>query len=226
MTNQPKSTNKTPAEIAPARSTEGTIRIEHDRKRLALAALASGLAALVVPGVFIVGHPHPVRIAPEWTLAPLCVAVLIAAAGFVRSLIRLQDGDPALVVSPRGLDFRPYLLGEIVRIPWKAIRGFKSRRYKQQRFIVFQVDDIDRYAPRVGLAGFLRRVGRRRLGADQISFSTPMSKPAWKDLEAVLQGYLEQHGRPGATNDHVKPGRASASVAGLASRNLQSRKLP
>jgi hypothetical protein len=226
MTNQPKSTNKTPADVAPARLAEGTIRIEHDRKRLALAALASGLAALLVPGVFIVGHLHPVRTAPEWTLAPLCVAVLIAAVGFVRSLIRLQDGDPALVVSTRGVDFRPYLLGEIVRIPWTAIRGFKSRRYKQQRFIVFQVDDIDRYAPRVGLAGFLRRIGKRRLGADQISFSTPMAKSAWEDLEAVLQRYLEQHGRPGVTNDNLKPGEANASVAGLTSRNLQARNLP
>ena len=80
MTNQSTSMNKTLAEIAPTRPAEGTIRIEHDRKRLALAALASGLAALVVPGVFIVGHLHPARIAPEWTFAPLCVAVLIAAA--------------------------------------------------------------------------------------------------------------------------------------------------
>ena len=219
MTNQPKSTIKTPAEIAPARSTEGTIRIEHDRKRLALAALASGLAALVVPGVFIVGHPHPVRMAPEWTLAPLCVAVLIAAAGFVRSLIRLQDGDPALVVSPRGLDFRPYLLGEIVRIPWKAIRGFKSRRYKQQRFIVFQVDDIDRVAPRVGFSGFLRRAGRKHLGAGEISFSTPMTKSAWNDLEAVLGRYLAQHGRQGTTKDNTNPAGTGASVAALTSRS-------
>jgi hypothetical protein len=138
----------------------------------------------------------------------------------------LQDGDPALVMSPRGLDFRPTLFGEIVRIPWRAIRGFKSRSYKQQRFIVLQVDDLDRYAPRVGFAGFLRRIGWRRLGADQISFSTPMAKAAWNDLEAVLRRYLAQHGPPGATNDNASPSGARASGAGPTSRNPKQRSLP
>jgi len=211
--------NKNSADVAPVRLADGTIRIEHDRKRLVLAALASGIAALVVPGLFFIGIMHAPRVAPAWTWAPLSVAVLIAAAGFLRSIIRLQDGDPALVLSPRGVDFRPYLFGEIVRIPWKAIRGFKSRRYKQQRFIVFQVDDIDRVAPRVGFSGFPRRAGRRRLGAGEISFSTPMAKSAWNDLEAALDRYLAQHGRPGATNDNTTPGGASASVAALTSRS-------
>lgn len=211
--------NKNSADVAPVRLADGTIRIEHDRKRLVLAALASGIAALVVPGLFFIGIMHAPRVAPAWTWAPLSVAVLIAAAGFLRSIIRLQDGDPALVLSPRGVDFRPYLFGEIVRIPWKAIRGFKSRRYKQQRFIVFQVDDIDRVAPRVGFSGFPRRAGRRRLGAGEISFSTPMAKSAWNDLEAALDRNLAQHGRPGATKGNTNPGGASASVAALTSRS-------
>jgi hypothetical protein len=218
MTNPGISTNKTSADPAPPRAADATIRIEHDRKRLALAALASGLAALVVPGMFFAGIMHPPRIAPGWTLVPLSIAVLVAAVGFLRAIIRLQDGDPALVLSPRGLDFRPYLFGEIVRIPWKSIRGFKSRSYKQQRFIVLQVDDLDRYAPRLGFSGFLRRIGRRRLGADQISFSTPMAKPAWNDLEAALSRYLQHHGRPGATAVS-----ANASVSAPTPRSLQSR---
>jgi hypothetical protein len=218
MTNQGISTNKTSADPTPPRAAEGTIRIEHDRKRLALAALASGVAALLVPGMFLAGIVHPPRIAPEWTWVPLCVAVLIAAVGFLRSIIRLQDGDPALVLSPRGLDFRPYLFGEIVRIPWKAIRGFKSRSYKQQRFVVLQVDDLDRYAPRMGFSGFLRRVFRRRGGADETSFSTAMAKPAWNGLEAMLRRYLEQYGRPGAAG-----GNANASVSTTTPRSLQSR---
>ena len=157
---------------------------------------------------------------------PLGAAILVAALGFVRSIIRLQDGDPALVMSPRGLDFRPSLFGEIVRIPWTAIRGFESRSYKQQRFIILQVDGLDRYAPRVGFAGFLRRTGRQRLGADRISFSTPMAKPAWSDLEAVLRRYLAQHGQAGKTNDNANPSGTRASVAGPTSRNVQSRSLP
>jgi len=225
MTSPGTSANKTPAELAAAGRADGTIRIEHDRKRLALAALARGLAVLIIPCTFFAGNLHRAQIAPSWTLAPLGVAMLIAILGFVRSIIRLQDGDPALVLSPRGLDFRPSLFGEIVRIPWKAIRGFKSRSYKQQRFIVLQVDDIDRYAPR-GFAGFLRRIGRRKLGADQISFSTPMAKPAWNDLEAVLRRYLAQHGRPGTASDNAIPSGMRASIAGPISRNLQSRSLP
>ena len=211
--------NKNSADVAPVRLADGTIRIEHDRKRLVLAALASGIAALVVPGLFFIGILHAPRVAPAWTWAPLSVAVLIAAAGFLRSIIRLQDSDPALVLSPRGVDFRPYLFGEIVRIPWKAIRGFKSRRYKQQRFIVFQVDDIDRVAPRVGFSGFLRRAGRKHLGAGEISFSTPMTKSAWNDLEAVLGRYLAQHGRQGTTKDNTNPAGTGASVAALTSRS-------
>ena len=224
MTPPNDTARKTPsAAAAPARPADGTIRIEHDRKRLALAALASGAAALVLPCLYIVGNLHPARAAPAWTLAPLGIAVLVAALGFVRSIIRMQDGDPALVISPRGLDFRPHLLGEIVRIPWNAIRGFKSRRFKQQRFIVLQVEDLDRYAPRVGLFGFLR--GRRRLGADEISFSTPMAKSAWNDLEATLQRYLAQHGHPPAMNVSVSNG-ARASVAALRSATPSSRSVP
>jgi len=221
MTNPGISTNKTSAVPGPPGAADRTIRIEHDRKRLALAAVASGIGAVVVPGIYFAGMMHPVRITPGWTLAPLCVAVFIAAIGFVRAIIRLQDGDPALVLSPRGLDFRPYLFGEIVRIPWKAIRGLKSRSYKQQRFIVLQVDDLDRYAPRVGFVGLLRRIGRRRLGADQIGFSTPMAKAAWNDLEALLRRYLEQHGRPGTTSESAKAGASAAIPRSTQSRSPQ-----
>ena len=217
---------KAVADADPAGNANGTIRIEHDSKRLALAALASGLAVLVIPCVFFAGNLHRAQTSPAWTLAPLGVAILIATLGFLRNIIRLQDGDPALVISPRGLDFRPSLFGEIVRIPWKAIRGFKSRSYKQQRFIVLQVDDIDRYAPRVGLAGFLRHLGRRSLSADKVSFSTPMAKSAWNDLEAVLRRYLAQHGRPDATNDKSNPNGPRASNACLTARSLQSRSQP
>ena len=225
MTPPVKPTNKKPADAAPADLANGTVRIEHDRKRLAMATLASGVAALIVPGMFFVGILHPPRIAPEWTFVPLSVAVLFAAIGFLRSIIRLQDGDPALVLSPRGLDFRPSVFGEIVRIPWNAIRGFKLRSYKQQRFIVLQVDDIDRYAPRVGFAGFLRRIFKRRAGADEISFSTPMAKSAWNDLESLLRRYLEQYGRPDATTS-TNASNARAGVGAATPRSLQSRSLP
>jgi uncharacterized integral membrane protein len=226
MTNPGKSANPSPTSVVPAGLAEGTIRIEHDRKRLALAALASGLAVLIIPCVFFAGNLHRTQVAPAWTLAPLGVAILTSALAFVRSIIRLQDGDPALVMSPRGLDFRPSLFGEIVRIPWKAIRGLKLRSYKQQRFILLQVDDVDRYAPRVGFSGVLRRIGRRRWNADQLTFSTPLAKPAWHELEAMLRRYLAQHGRPGIANGSVSASETRANVGTTASRSLQSRSLP
>jgi len=215
-----------PAADAPPSGFEGTIRIEHDRKRLALAALANGAAALIIPGMFYFGIIHPVRMAPAWTLVSLTVAVLIAAIGFVRNIIRLQDGDPALVLSARGLDFRPWLFGEIVRIPWTAIRGFKTRHYKHHRIIVLQVDDIDRYAPRVGFTAFLRYFGRQRPDAGEISFGAPMSKSAWFDLETVLKRCLAQRGRPAATSAYAHPNGARANVADPSPRNLRSRTLP
>ncbi|HSE11697.1 MAG TPA: STM3941 family protein [Rudaea sp.] len=214
------------ADAGPAGDTDRTIRIEHDRRRLALAALASGVATLALPGVLIAGMWHPARAAPAWSFAPLGLAILLAALGFVRSIIRLQDGDPALVISPRGLNFRPYLFREIVRIPWNAVRGFKSRRYKQQRFIAVQVDDIDRYAPRAGFPGFLRRLGERRLAADEIGFSTPMARSAWTDIETTLQRYLARYGRPPATDGDANHGAPRDGIAGRGARSLHSGSTP
>lgn len=225
MTSLDNSVGKAAVDADPPRNTDGTIRIEHDRKRLALAALASGVATLALSGMLIAGMWHPARAAPAWSFAPLCLAILVAALGFVRSIIRLQDGDPALVISPHGLNFRPYLFGEIARIPWNAIRGFKTRRYKQQRFIVVQIDDIDRYAPRAGFPGFLRRLGKRRLAADEISFSTPMARSAWKDVETALQRYLARYGRPPATHGGAKVD-ATHGIAVRNPRSLHSGSMP
>jgi hypothetical protein len=104
------------------------------------------------------------------------------------------------VISPRGLSFRPHGFGEIARIPWSAVRGFRSRSYKQHRVIAVQVDDADRYATRTGFLHLLRGL-RLRSAANEISFSTPMAKQAWKDLEILLQKYLAHYGGRAGTND-------------------------
>jgi hypothetical protein len=187
--------NKVLAEAATtAESPQRTVRIEHDRKRLALAVLASGLGMLALLVSLAVSIARVGHSAPAWTLAPLGLAILLAALGFLRNIVRLQDGDPALVISPRGLSFRPQLFGELVRIPWTAIRGFRSRSYKHIRLIAVQVDDVDRYVSRSGFLGVLYRLGKRRSAANEIGFSTPMAKPAWARLEIVLQSYLAQYG--------------------------------
>lgn len=192
---------KAAAEVGAPGSLERSVCIEHDRRRLALSVFASCFAMLALAGTLVVSTLHPARTAPPWSLAPLGVALLIAALGFLRNIVRLQDGDPALVISPRGLNFRPDLFGEIARIPWSAVRGFRSGRYKPRRFIAVQVDDIDRYAPQVGFLGFLRRLGKRRLAGDEVSFSTPMATSAWKELEDTLQRYLARYGRADALTD-------------------------
>jgi hypothetical protein len=183
-----------------AESLQRTVRIEHDRRRLAFAALASAIATLALPVMAVLGVMHPAHPAPAWTLAPLGVAIAVAAFGLLRNVSRLQDGDPALVISPRGLRFRPQGLGEIARIPWSAIRGFRSKSYKQHRFIAVQVDDAERYVPRTGFLHLLRGL-RLRSAENEISFSTPMAKQAWKDLEILLQKYLAHYGGRAGRND-------------------------
>jgi hypothetical protein len=177
-----------------------TVRIEHDRRRLAFAAFASAIATLALPVMVVIGVMHPEHPAPAWTLAPLGVAIAVAGFGLLRNVSRLQDGDPALVISPRGLSFRPQGFGEIARIPWSAVRGFRSRSYKQHRVIAVQVDDAERYATRTGFLHLLRGL-RLRSAANEISFSTPMAKQAWKDLEILLQKYLAHYGGRAGTND-------------------------
>jgi len=191
-------------------SLQRTVRIEHDRRRLAFAALASAIATLALPVMAVVGVMHPAHPAPAWTLAPLGVAIAVAGFGLLRNVSRLQDGDPALVISPRGLSFRPQGLGEIAHIPWSAIRGFRSRSYKQHRFIAVQVDDAEQYAPRTGFLHLFRGL-RLRSAANEISFSTPMAKQAWKDLEILLQKYLAHYGDRAGTND-------GGGTAGLSAR--------
>jgi hypothetical protein len=188
------------AETAAVELLQRTVRIEHDRRRLAFAAFASAIATLALPIMVVIGVMHPAHPAPAWTLAPLGVAIAVAGFGLLRNVSRLQDGDPALVISPRGLSFRPQGFGEIARIPWSAVRGFRSRSYKQHRVIAVQVDDAERYATRTGFLHLLRGL-RLRSAANEISFSTPMAKQAWKDLEILLQKYLAHHGGRAGTND-------------------------
>ena len=211
--------NKVAAETATtAESPQRSVRIEHDRKRLALAVLASGFGMLALLVSLAVSIARVGRAAPVWTLAPLCLAILLAALAFLRNIVRLQDGDPALVISPRGLSFRPQVFGELVRIPWTAIRGFRSRSYKHMRFIAVHVDDVDRYVSHAGFLRVLYRFGKRP-AADEIGFSTPMAKPAWQRLEIMLQSYLAHYGGLAAATSSREPDRRRGSggdlVAGI-----------
>jgi hypothetical protein len=200
---------------ASAQPLHETIRIEHDRRRLLLRMLASVLAllatcsALIVailhaqePALLLAGVPQLDRwlrphaaAAPWWTCTLLTLAAISALGGTLRNVFRLQDGDPALVISPRGLSFRSTVFGEFVHIPWMAIRGLQLRQRKQNRFLAVQVDEPERYAAQAGIFRSLMRSMRPVRRANEIDFTTPMSKRAWQETEALLRRYLAHFGQ-------------------------------
>ena len=196
-----------------------TIRIEHDRRRLLLRVLASGFAFVAICVGLVVASLHlgdnvfeapgiPAELRAElqgalratgmpwWTLIALGVALVTGGFGLLRNVYRLQDGDPAVVVSPRGLSFRPTVFGETTRIPWSAIRGVRLRRFKQHRFIGVQVDDVERYAAHIGARARLRRLFNPG-GTTELSISSPMARDAWTRTESLLQRYLAHYGGGG-----------------------------
>jgi hypothetical protein len=192
-----------------------TIRIEPDRRRLLLRVLASGFAFVAICVGFVVaslhladnvfeapGIPPELRAAlratgmPWWSLIALGIALVTGGFGLLRNVYRLQDGDPALVVSPRGLSFKPTVFGETSRIPWSAIRGVRLRRFKQHRFIGVQVEDVERYAAHIGARARLRRLFDPG-ATTELSINSPMAREAWARTESLLQRYLARYGDRG-----------------------------
>lgn len=200
---------------------ESSRRIEYDRRRVFATVLVSGFATLATWGGLIVALAHPgaaqvgrdlppelrgyglqqFTVVPWWAVLALVPAALVATFQFLACLFRLQDGDPAFVLSPRGMLFRPSVFGERVRVPWTAIRRVKARRFKNHRSIVLYIDEIDRYAPRGGLLGTLRRLRDAAAGGGSVRVRTPMSQNAWKQLAALLQEHVARYGREPATRD-------------------------
>ena len=227
------STNSAAADPASAPAPDRTVRIEHDRRRLlmrvlaSIAALLATCAALVFallhanePAFDITGVPQLERLlrphataSPWWTCTLLAFAVVGALIGTLRNVFRLQDGDPALVISPHGISFRPAVFAEIVRIPWTAIRGLRLRQRKHNRFLAVQVDEPDRFAAQSRIFAPLPISLRLGARANEIDFTTPMSKHAWTETEALLRRYLACYGRA-LPAEHARaappPGRKSA----------------
>lgn len=246
------SVNITPAKASPADAKkpalDRTLRIEHDRKRLAFAALASGAGTVAAFGYLVWRLAHPDRIVPEWwAMSSLSLAALVATLGFLRSWYKLLDGDPAIVVSPRGLRFRPSPLSEPALIPWSAIKEFKTQTYKNHRYLKIKVENCSRFVSHPGILGRWRWFIAERVKPDELSFSTPMSKQAWRDFEALLQEYLKHYSQPtpqerrtdhdSSSNDRrMQPARGNANVsdtranadhaagAGLAARTADDRR--
>ena len=220
MSEPARSSNSPQRRSAIGEAASATVRIEHDRGRLMWTTFASALAVVTAAGAIVltmlhVGKfsaslsaipgmdavvPDYARAMPWWTAFPLGVALLVAIAKMLRNLFRLQDADPAFVVSARDLRFKPGVFGEAVRIPWTAIRDAETHRFKQHRSIVLQVDDIDRYVPRTGWFSPIRRRGAWGPGSGQISLEVPMSRKALDELAKLLQSHLVRNGRTAAVD--------------------------
>jgi hypothetical protein len=175
---------------------EKTVRIEHDRKRLLFATFGSGMSASFALVYLIWRITHPSFIAPWWALTMLAVVALTAVINMLRNLYRLQDADPALVISPLALKFKPAVFGEMVSIPWTAIKSLRSKRRKQFRYLVLQVNDVDRYMPRMSFFSNRNLLLGTRAHENVVVFGAPISKSAWKELDALLQRYLTYYGKP------------------------------
>jgi len=189
-----------------------TLRIEYDRRRLLLTALASVLATVMAGAALALALAHGSRVSasllaapgldpqfvrllgsiPWWTPLALGIAVLFAVARMLRNFYRLQDSDPAFVLSPRDLRFKPSVFGEAVRVPWTALRGVKARRHGKHRSIELRIDDVERYVPGSGLLAALHR----RRGA--VTLRVPLSRAALDELAALLQTHLDRYGKAAA----------------------------
>ncbi len=202
-----------PAEDSVPADLTRTVRIEHDRRHLAFAAIVSGAAAAGTLGWFCWRIAHPTAAAPLWTLVPFGIGAVAAVLGMLRNVYRLQDGDPAIVISPRGLQFRPAVLGETARIPWSAIRGVASKRHKNMRYLVFEVEEADRYGVAAGLFGHWRPLAARGAPTGRVAFTVPMSGAAWTRLDALVHRYFARYATPSA--NHQVP-----HVAAQASRSV------
>jgi hypothetical protein len=187
----------------------GTLRIEYDRRRLVLTALASVLATGMASAALVLALMHGNRLSssllaapgldpkfvqllgsvPWWTPVALGIAVLLAAVRMLRNFYRLQDSDPAFVLSPRDLRFKPALFGEAVRVPWTALRAVKARRHGKHRSLELRIADLERYVPGSGLLASLRR----RRGS--ITLRVPLSRAALDELAALLQTHLDRYGK-------------------------------
>jgi hypothetical protein len=220
MSEPARSSNAPQPRGAIAEPASATVRIEHDRGRLVWTTLASAFAVLTagaavvltmlhvgklsaslseIPGIDTV-VPGYARAMPWWTALPLGIALLLAIAKMLRNLFRLQDADPAFVVSARDLRFKPAVFGEAVRIPWTAIRDARTHRFKQHRSIVLQIDDIDRYVPGSGWFSPIRRRGAWGPGSGQISLELSMSRKALDELAQLLRNHLVRNGRTAAVD--------------------------
>jgi hypothetical protein len=207
-------------ETAAEASLNRTVRIEYDRKRLAKTVLGHAIVVIVTIDwlVWRIVHPQrtpepatglqsvglvwrllqPDRAVSWWALASVVLAALVAVLRMLRFVYQLQDGNPAMILSPRGLSLKPRVHGEMAQIPWNAIRGIKRTRLKKSDHLVMQVESLDRYAPHWSLFGHWQALNRRRNTGDDLDFSTPMSPAAFAELETLLQRYLAQYWRPAA----------------------------
>jgi hypothetical protein len=84
------------------------------------------------------------------------------------------------------------------RIPWTAIRGFKTWEYNGQRILVLDVDPEVEATLKTSLITRLTRRANAGLGADGLSITTQGLSMPYDDLVAATIAYLDAYGRGGS----------------------------
>ena len=124
------------------------------------------------------------------------LAALLATLGVLRIVYRLQDNDPVLTISPQGISLKPGVFGELVHVPWIAIRAIKMRKIKQQRRIAFQIENADRYAPHIGISLRWLRSIDPTTGTRTSTLSVTVPPRTAANIEATLAQYLAHFRAP------------------------------
>lgn len=170
-----------------------------------------------VPGLPAVGF-YSLRESP-WFSLELGLAALLALAALLRNIYRLQDADPVLTVSSKGLAFKPSLLGSRVSIPWSAIHDVRFRKLKRLCRVAVVVDRADRYAPQFGFALARLRLPGMAAPAQTVALTVSMGDAAWQRTQACIRGYLAAAGKPAAA---AKSGSTNAPRSSAKEKNVRA----
>jgi len=174
-----------------------TVRIPFHKGRLALLAFAGLAAAVICIAILVFAalgkFPGPVRASNFFGPA---IGVVFGIFGWLRGMSRLQNSDDGLIVGPRGLSIQTDALGRrIGLIPWQAIARFEQRKHKGRPYIAVHLRDQDRLLPERGAFGRLAYRMRAQISGSPVTIASRWLRISTNDLAALLQRYLEHHGR-------------------------------
>jgi hypothetical protein len=133
----------------------------------------------------------------------LTIALLGGLAAMLRGISQLQNGEPGLIVGPRGLTIHAGDVGTLGPIPWSAVSKLETKRHSGRPYVAVQLREPGRFLPDPGLLGQLLGALNRRMSSGAVTISPQWLQIAPKDLDALLQRYFERYrgGNPAAESD-------------------------